>query len=202
MSPPAPPKSPLFERQDRRRYPRHALSLGGRYLLESHREFACRTIEVSADAISFAAPVIGQAGERVIAYIDELGRLEGDLIAPTERGFAMQIEATAKGRERLAVTLAWLRDRDAALRDERRRGGRIVPRNPFSLLALPDGSQRRCRILDLSATGAALAVDAPVPPGTPVRLRTTEAQVIRRFAGGLALEFLTPQAETDLEERF
>ena len=196
------PSGGILEKYDRRRYRRHVLSLGGRYMLESRREFACRTIDASADGMALAAPVGGRPGEQVIAYIDHLGRIEGHVLNRTELGFTMQIDASLKKRDRLAATLDWLSDRDGAQRDENRRHGRVIPKNPFAFLTMPDGAEIRCRILDLSMSGAALAVDAEPPVGAPVRLREINGRVTRHFAGGLAIEFTVPQSESTLEERF
>ncbi len=41
------------------------------------RVFACRAVSASARAIALLCPVNGKAGNRVIAHIDHLGKLEG-----------------------------------------------------------------------------------------------------------------------------
>jgi hypothetical protein len=48
-------------------------------------------------------PVGGAAGERVIAYVDHLGRLEGKIARLFQNGFAMTISATARKRDKLAA---------------------------------------------------------------------------------------------------
>jgi c-di-GMP-binding flagellar brake protein YcgR len=200
--PPQTAQRSLLENYDRRRYRRYPLSLAGRYMLEDRREYVCRTIDVSADGAALAAPIHGHVGERVIAYIDNLGRLEGAIVRVTDIGFTMTIAATLRKRDKLAASLAWLADRDGTGRDDARQHGRIAPRNPFSTLTLPDGTAFRCRILDLSLSGAAIAVDAEPPVGAPVRLGTLPARIGRHFAGGLAVEFKRPQTEAGLEALF
>lgn len=193
---------PLLANYDRRRYRRYRLSLAGRYMLESRREFACRTIDISADGASLAAPVAGLPGEHIIAYIDHIGRIEGALVRTSEHGFTMTIAATVRKRDRLAATLDWLADRASDDGDELRSHGRVIPHNPFSFLTLPDGEALRCRILDMSLVGAALALDAEPAIGTPVRLGDIPARVARHFAGGLAISFVTVQSEETLAGHF
>jgi hypothetical protein len=46
-------------------------------MLSDRREFPCQVINMSPGGMAVLAPVVGQVGERVIAYVDHLGRLEG-----------------------------------------------------------------------------------------------------------------------------
>jgi hypothetical protein len=49
-------------------------------------------------------------GERVITYIDHIGRLEGIIVRTFSTGFAMMIAATEPGRNRIASRLARVAD--------------------------------------------------------------------------------------------
>ena len=89
------PKSlPLAE--ERRRHQRVKVNLLGRYMLADRREFPCQVVNMSPGGIAVVAPVAGNPGERVIAYIDHLGRLEGKIARRLDNGFAMTIEATLR----------------------------------------------------------------------------------------------------------
>jgi len=61
--------------QDRRQ--RVKVSLLGRYMLADHREFPCQVVDMSPGGMAVIAPVVGKLGDRVVAYVDHLGRLEG-----------------------------------------------------------------------------------------------------------------------------
>ena len=63
--------------QERRRHQRVKVNLLGRYMLADRREYPCQVIDMSPGGMAVVAPVVGQPGERVIAYVDHLGRLEG-----------------------------------------------------------------------------------------------------------------------------
>src|SRR6202158_3180104 len=84
---PKPRTLPLAE--ERRRHQRVKVNLLGRYMLADRREFPCQVINMSPGGIAMVAPVCGNPGERVIAYVDHLGRLEGKIARLLDTGFAM-----------------------------------------------------------------------------------------------------------------
>src|SRR5437660_5827900 len=82
---------PLSE--ERRRFQRVRVNLLGRYMLADRREFPCQVANMSPGGMALIAPVAGEPGERIIAYVDHLGRLEGKIARQFENGFAMTIAA-------------------------------------------------------------------------------------------------------------
>src|SRR5436309_6094882 len=100
---------PLSE--ERRRFQRVRVNLLGRYMLADRREFPCQIANMSPGGMALIAPVSGKPGERVIAYVDHLGRLEGVIARCFENGFAMTISATTRKRDKLAAQLTWLANR-------------------------------------------------------------------------------------------
>ena len=146
---------PLSE--ERRRFQRVRVNLLGRYMLLDRREYPCQVSNMSPGGMALIAPVAGEVGERVIAYVDHVGRLEGVIARQFQNGFAMTIGATARKRDKLAAQLTWLANRHILGLPEDRRHDRIVPRNPRSTMIMPDGSAIVCRIVDMSLSGAAIA---------------------------------------------
>ncbi len=125
--------------EERRRFQRVRVNLLGRYMLADRREFPCQVVDMSPGGMALIAPVNGKAGERVIAYIDHVGRLEGTIVRQFQNGFAMTIAATPRKRDKLAAQLTWLANRHVLGLPEDRRHGRVVPRDPVTNLVLPDG---------------------------------------------------------------
>ena len=125
--------------EERRRFQRVRVNLLGRYMLADRREFPCQVVDMSPGGMALIAPVNGKAGERVIAYIDHVGRLEGTIVRQFQNGFAMTIAATPRKRDKLASQLTWLANRHVLGLPEDRRHGRVVPRDPVTNLVLPDG---------------------------------------------------------------
>jgi c-di-GMP-binding flagellar brake protein YcgR len=186
--------------QERRRHQRVRVNLLGRYMLADRREFPCQVINMSPGGIALIAPVSGQPGERVIAYIDHLGRLEGIVARQFLNGFAMTIAATPRKRDKLAAQLTWLANRSILNLPEDRRHDRIVPRNPIAALTLEDGSQMSCRIIDLSLSGAAIAAENRPPLKSLIMLGRVQARVVRNLEEGFAIEFVHEQDADTLEE--
>jgi hypothetical protein len=79
--------------EERRRFQRVRVDLLGRYMLPDRREFPCQVVNMSPGGMALIAPVSGAPGERVIAYVDHLGRLEGHVARIFQNGFAMTIAA-------------------------------------------------------------------------------------------------------------
>jgi hypothetical protein len=175
--------------QDRRRHQRVKVNLLGRYMLADRREFPCQVVNMSPGGMALIAPVGGTAGERVIAYVDHLGRLEGQIARLFQNGFAMTISATARKRDKLAAQLTWLANRHILGLPEDRRHGRIVPRNPVGRLIMPNGVNITCRIIDVSESGAGIASDQRPPIGTLVTLGKVQGRVVRHLEDGFAIEF-------------
>lgn len=175
--------------QERRRHQRVKVSLLGRYMLENRQEFPCQTIDMSPGGVAFFAPVPGQPGERVIAYLDQIGRIEGRIARLLENGFALTMNLPLMKREKIANQLTWLANRSALGLPEDRRHERIQPRHNRSTLKLPDGSEHMCKLIDVSMSGAALTADAKAPVGSAVVVGKTPARVVRAFDGGVAVEF-------------
>lgn len=187
---------------DRRMHQRVKVNLLGRCMLEDGREFTCQVVDMSPGGAALIVPVVGRIGERVIAYIDHIGRIEGRLVRQIDGGFAMNMAMSARKRDKLAAQLTWLANRHILNLPEDRRHERFVPRNPFSKLILPDGTEMRCRILDVSPSGAAVQIDPKPAVGTPVSLGMMRGRVVRRFEEGVAVEFTIVHSSESLQHYF
>lgn len=185
---------------ERRRFQRVKVNLLGRYMLADRREFPCQVVNMSPGGMAIIAPVSGAAGERIIAYVDHLGRLEGHIARVFQNGFAMTISATARKRDKLAAQLTWLANRQILALPEDRRHGRIVPRNPIGRLIMPNGLNVSCRIIDVSQSGAGIASDQRPAVGALVTLGKVQGRVVRHLEDGFAIEFTRLQHPDFLEE--
>jgi hypothetical protein len=191
---------PLAE--ERRRHQRVKVNLLGRYMLADRREFPCQVVNMSPGGIAMVAPVSGNPGERVIAYVDHLGRLEGKIARLLDNGFAMTVEATLRKRDKLAAQLTWLANRNILNLPEDRRHGRFIPRKAMARLILPNGNNVTCRIIDLSESGAAVAISPELRPvvGAMVTIGKATGRVVRHIEDGFAVEFTRLQHPDFIEE--
>ncbi|MGB6538384.1 MAG: PilZ domain-containing protein [Xanthobacteraceae bacterium] len=185
---------------ERRRFQRVNVNLLGRYMLADRREFPCQVVNMSPGGMALIAPVCGAPSERIIAYVDHLGRLEGHVARTFQNGFAVTISATARKRDKLAAQLTWLANRQILGLPEDRRHGRIVPRNPIGRLIMPNGVNLACRIIDVSESGAGVASDQRPQIGVLVTLGKVQGRVVRHLEDGFAIEFTRLQHPDSLEE--
>jgi hypothetical protein len=185
---------------ERRRFQRVRVNLLGRYMLSDRREFPCQVTDMSPGGMAVIAPVSGQVGERVIAYVDHVGRLEGLIARQFQNGFAMTVSATTRKRDKLAAQLTWLANRHILNLPEDRRHGRFTPRNPAARLILPNGLNVACRVIDLSASGAAIKTDHRPEIGALITLGNITGRVVRHLEEGFAVEFTRLQHPDFVEE--
>lgn len=187
---------------ERRNFQRVRVRLYGRYMLEDRSEHACQITEMSPGDAAVLAERTGEVGERVIAYVDHIGRLEGIINRTFDHGFAFTLIASERKRDKLAAQLTWLANKHELDLPEDRRHERVTPRNPITLLILPDGRQYRCRIIDLSLSGAAVEIDVRPAIGTQITLGTMRGNVVRHLEDGIAVEFASVQRRETLDALF
>ena len=174
------------------------VSFSGRLMLRNGTEYEAEIVQMSpgsARMVCEARPVLG---ERVVAYVDHIGRIEGKAWSVEEGGFGMTVDATQRKRDKIAAQLTWFANRDELSLPEDRRHRRERPKDQKTTLKLPDGRTYPCTIVDLSVSGAAIQIDVRPARGTEVMLGTMRGKVARHFDGGCAIEFAKVLAEAKL----
>ncbi|MCG7505156.1 PilZ domain-containing protein [Mesorhizobium retamae] len=187
---------------ERRNFQRVRVKIYGRFMLEDRTEHSCQVIDMSPGNVALRADRVGDPGEKVIAYLDHIGRIEGVITRRLQDGFAMTVIASDRKRDKLAAQLTWLANKHELDLPEDRRHERVAPRNPMSVLQLSDGRQYPCRIIDLSLSGAAIEIDVKPAKGVQVVLGTMRGQVVRHFEEGIAIEFAVVQRPETLDSEF
>lgn len=177
---------------ERRKHQRVKVAMLGRYMLADRREFPCQTIDMSPGGVALFAPVKGEIGSRVVAYVDQIGRIEGRVVRHLERGFALGLNVPLIKRDKLADQLTWLANRHILGLPEDRRHERVVPRNQRSTLRVENGREYAVDLIDVSLSGAAVKTEDQVPLGTLVTIGKTPGQIVRHLDGGVAVEFVRP----------
>lgn len=185
---------------ERRRFQRVQLSLLGRCMFPDQRECPCQVSEISPGDASVVSPFSGDVGERVIAYIDNIGRVEGVILEKTNQGFVMSISASQRKRDKLADTLTWLANRHVLSLDEDRRHLRRTPKRSETSIVLADGTTHTVRVIDMSLSGAAISTNLRPPIGSPVRLGRLGARIVRHFDDGIGIEFMRLMSDTAIEQ--
>jgi hypothetical protein len=189
---------------DRRRHKRIAVELLGRFMRENKQEHPCKLIDISAGgaAIKPMSAIVLAAGERVVAFFDHIGGIEGTMVREFDGGFAFKLIATQHKREKLAAMLTWLANRSELDGADERRHERIVPNSGRQQLQLAEGILLECEVLDISISGASIGTPARPVLGTEVMLGKLRARVVRHHAQGFGVQFIDTQNQTALRGHF
>ena len=181
-----------------RQFQRVDITLFGRYMLEDKREYPCQILNMSTGSAALITPNTGDIGERVIAYVDHLGRLEGKILRLFHGGFAMAVNATPQKRDKLAAKITWLANRHELSLPEDRRHERVNPPQNAAQIKLEDGRTYTAKVIDLSLSGAAIAINVRPALGTLIWVGNMRGRVVRHFDEGVAIEFAIIQTHDSL----
>lgn len=183
-------------------FQRVPISVKGRFRQENGAEHHCRITAMSPGDAIIITEQPGCPGERIIAYIDHIGPIEGTVLAIEANGFVMSVNASEQRRDKLASQLTWLANQHEPGLPEDRIHERFMPRNPVWTLSTPDGAKHQCHIINLSVSGAALRCDVRPEIGMEVSLGPIRAHVVRHLSNGIAINFVTLQDRSTLTENF
>lgn len=175
---------------DRRRHKRYQLALLGRFMRANKQEFPCRLNDISVGGAAFMSPVEVEVGERIVAYLDEIGGIEGEVVRVFDGGFAISLRATQHKREKLAAQITWLINKQDLGNSFGRKHQRTALVNKTSTLRLADGTTVDCRVLDVSLSGASIGTELRPPIGEIVTFGKLRCKVMRYHDRGIGVQFL------------
>jgi hypothetical protein len=184
------------------RYPRFVVNLRGRFMRSSKQEFACRLQDISVDAATLMTDEAVERNERIIAYFEQLGGLEGDVVSTFDGGFSMRLAASQHRREKLAAQITWLINSHELSGAEARRHDRIPVVDRNTALKLAEGVVVPCSLNDVSLSGASVGTTARPAIGSEVLLGKLRARVMRHHEHGIGVQFLDIQEPEALRRYF
>ena len=65
---------------DRRRHKRVAVTLLGRFMRANKQEYPCKLYDISVGGCALMAPVEVESNEKIVAYFDHIGGIEGHVV--------------------------------------------------------------------------------------------------------------------------
>lgn len=187
QKPTASDMAPAGSPDERRRHKRVDLALKARVLKQNGEEEPCLVVNISAGGVLLKAVNPPQAGEKVVVYIDEIGRHEGYVIRSAKHHFAVDYRNRPKKAKRAADTLTYALN-NKHMRLDRRANPRIKTDAP-TVLTLENGDLIACEILDVSLTGASIAIDPKPALGSAVTVGRMAAKVVRVHEKGVGVVF-------------
>jgi len=181
---------------DRRRFERAHVPASGRLMVASGSEHECHVVDISQVGIALNCKADVKQGEKIIVYLNDLGRFEGVVIRFISEGFAIETQLPPRQRIRLVERIDWLllgekntnkrsATRRAPYRNELREQGHII---------VKDGIEVPFNVLDISTTGAHLEIRNRPKIGAPVTVGKNLGRVVRHTDEGVGVEFMDVSA--------
>ncbi len=161
----------------------------GRFMLPDMTEHACQVVDVTLEGASFLTPDFVGVGQYIVAYLEEIGRIEAVTSQPIPGGFRVNFTLQGARLERLQQRIKFLKERDPSA-EEGRRHARYEPTEKQSQISLPDGRVYNCEVIDISVSGAAIKTEVMPSVGTFVMLGKMRGRVVRYLDQGVAIEFV------------
>lgn len=182
----APSEDPSFF-LDRRRHFRVDVPLKARFLGADGIEHPCLVSNISASGALLRTKTPPKIDDRVIVYIDRLGRFEGYVIRAGQNSFAVCYERKRARTQKTADDLTEIIN-NGKISHDRRASPRIRHDAP-ALIRLESGEEISCAILDISLTGASLEISPRPPLGANLVIGKMAAKVVRRHDKGVGVVF-------------
>lgn len=161
----------------------------GRFMLPDMTEHACQVLDINLEGATFVTSTVPPTGANIVAYLEELGRVEVIAGEHLAGGFRVRYAATGPRLERLQQRVQWLQQKNEGAADSRRHP-RFEPKDRNSNITLPDGRVYACEVIDISVSGAAIKTDIMPSIGTYVMLGKMKGRVVRYVDLGIAIEFI------------
>jgi hypothetical protein len=161
----------------------------GRFMLPDMSEHACQVLDLSLEGATFVTSDIPPPGLAIVAYLEDLGRVEVLSGATAPGGFKVKYAATGSRLERLQQRIKYIMDRAAGAPDNRRHP-RFEPKDKHSSIMMPDGRSYSCEVLDISVSGAGIKTDVMPALGTYLMVGKMKGRVVRYLENGFAIEFI------------
>ena len=159
-------------------------------MLPDMSEHACKVSGISLDGAIFCTPRNVPPGLSIVAYLEEVGRVEATSAEPVDGGFRVTFALTGARRDRFETRLRWLVQKERGQTVSDRRHTRFEPREKHSQITLPDGREYGCEVIDISLSGAAVKVDVMPSLGSYLLLGKMRGRVVRYLDQGVAIEFI------------
>jgi hypothetical protein len=172
----------------------------GRFMLPDMSEHACQVLDLTLEGATFITSDVPPLGLAIVAYLEDLGRVEVISGNPIPGGFQIKYAATGSRLERLQQRITYLMERADGAPDQRRHP-RFEPKDKHSSITMPDGRSYNCEVLDISVSGAGIKTDVMPALGTYLMIGKMKGRVVRYLENGFAIEFIkqvaTPQTASN-----
>jgi hypothetical protein len=161
----------------------------GRFMLPDMSEHACQVLDMSSTGATFITSQSVPQGQAIVAYLEDLGRVELMSGAPVNGGFNVTFAYTGARLERLMTRIEYIQKRETGEPDQRRHA-RFEPKDKHTNMTLPDGRAYACEVMDISVSGCAVKTEVMPSIGTYLMVGRMKGRVVRYLDNGIGIEFV------------
>jgi hypothetical protein len=161
-------------------------------------DFYAVTADLSVTGLRFRSSVVPSQGEILSCSIRHAGSMEAQVIEGGKEQFVTRVIRAEAPLPVIVRRLLDLAAEQNGAEVPQRVHPRFVPASPDILVTMSCGTRIPGRVLNVSASGAAVRIDIRLEPGTPITLGRTPATVARCFEDGIGAAFLQPLPAKDL----
>ena len=174
--------------RERRRFRRMPIEVSGRLLDPFGRELDCRTADISPGDVRIVATVLPTVGDRVVIYLEGIGRVSGKVARTCGEGeVAVIFDFSAHKREKMAEQLTIAVNRDLGIEEEKRPA--VSDGSHLIKLEFETGEAYEGEVVDFSLAGITIKSRRPPPLiGVWVRVGNVYGRVARLIEGGFAID--------------
>ncbi|MEH3116822.1 MAG: PilZ domain-containing protein [Methylorubrum populi] len=155
-------------------------------------DFYAVTQEISRNGIALRSAVEPEIDQLLTCSIRYIGMLEARVASTEDNLFVIRLLVSPQRAAEVAQTMLALAREQGRTFEAARTHPRISPARKDVLVTLEDGRVLPGRLINVSASGAALALDHTLASGTPITIGTTPARVVRIFRDGIGAAFALP----------
>ena len=154
-------------------------------MLSDGVELECRTIDVSVTGVALEGYIVPDVGEYIVAYLDELGRVEGNVARRGDGWFAIDARTSQSRIRRIEQKIAALSGKSletVALAAQASPERSATLRTDF-------GQEFSVRVSDETPLSARVSCDVKLLPGTRVTIDGARGIVGLEGHGGFLVAF-------------
>lgn len=171
---------------------RHTVFLPALCWSRRQPDFYAVTQDLSREGIAFRSAAEPALDERLTCSIRYIGQVDARIVRTDGNLFVVRLMASRQRAAEVARAMLALSREQGRTYDAARAHPRINPSRKDVLVTLEDGRVLPGRLINVSASGAALSLDHTLTSGARITIGDTAAQVVRIFRDGIGAAFASP----------
>lgn len=189
----APQRPPSHMAVDRRAWRRVKIPLKVRFVLGEGEEHLARVETISPAEMTLRTNVTTEPGQTAILYIDRVGRFEGTVMSIGDGTIRLRFDIKRARKARIADSLLWLVNRGMEAPPHRR--AMRIRQDKAAEAVTEYGDVMECKIVDISITGASVAIMPRPEIGEILTIGRMRGRVVRHHDAGVGMEFIKDESD-------